>query len=73
MENREEKKSIVALHIGMLKNLLKDNGLCIALDKNTGDLHFLDVKEYVKGNTDGFTVKFSELTYNIDQHGNPVD
>lgn len=63
----EETKQLMQIHLTMLKQTMKENGVMFAFavdkeDVNGSHLMFLDRKEYfANGKKDGFSVSLTEL------------
>lgn len=62
----EEQKQYISLHLDLLKNALKDEGLCFAflIDKTDFDKSYLaivDTKTLGNGNLDGMKISLENL------------
>lgn len=63
---KDETKSIIQVHLGMLQQTLKEENIAMGVlidkkDASKSKLCFLDYEEYKKGIRDGFTVDLDEF------------
>lgn len=60
----EEKKSVIEVHMKLLKDLLVETELIIAFDKTNDNLLFLDKENYITNKTSkGFKIDFKSFSY----------
>lgn len=57
----EETKSLIEIHLQLLKGILIQNNVSMATDKK-GNIYFIDTITYLKtGKQDGFTINIADL------------
>ena len=63
--NKEEMESSVAMICTVLKGLLEETGLYIAVDKKTKEFVFIERESWDKGNGKGRTARVSMEQINV--------
>lgn len=64
LENKEDAKEFILMHVNLLKQALKESGMVIGFNKTADSLMFIDRNTYIKtGKCEGFEIPIKKFSY----------